>query len=238
MQHRQANESFLLPSVRCRGEAFRMGMGSPPIPLSLSRETVGGCALPRLFGVIIGPAPVMREAAADLSHPVSAHRSWRQLSRDARKGAGCSTPLRMCNGGEPGCRSPPAFRGAGYRGFSPRIPALRRQSRPVPVGYGIGPWIASAAQTESEYPAHPPLQSPGQPFCPIRPCGKARRKEAPRGLLHGRAFHPGANAGGSPRGNREAGPPPFWHAKRGPDVPAPFQHVRVVRWRDPPHTGW
>lgn len=180
----------------------------------------------------------MREAAADLSHPVSAHRSWRQLSRDARKGAGCSTPLRMCNGGEPGCRSPPAFRGAGYRGFSPRIPALRRQSRPVPVGYGIGPWIASAAQTESEYPAHPPLQSPGSPFAPS---GPAERRAGRR--------HPGAScmAGPStreqmreaaPGGTGGRGPPPFWRAKRGPDVPAPFQHVRVVRWRDPPHTGW
>lgn len=108
------------------------------------------------------------------------------------------------------------------QGLLPRTSSPRRQSRPVPVGYGIGPWIASAAQTESEYPAHPPLQSPGQPFCPIRPCGKARRKEAPRGLLHGRAFHPGANAGGSPRGNRGAGPSALLAREKGAGCSSPL----------------
>lgn len=93
LQHRQANESFLLPSVRCRGKAFRMGMGSPPIPLSLSRETVGGCALPRLFGVIIGPGACHAGSRCGFIPPMEAHGSWRQLPLGRRKRAVCPRSL-------------------------------------------------------------------------------------------------------------------------------------------------
>lgn len=151
LQHRQANESFLLPSVRCRWKAFRMGMGSPPIPLSLSRETVGGCALPRLFGVIIGPGACHAGSRCGFTPPMEAHGSWRQLSRDARKGAGCSTPLRMCNGGEPGRLVPLPSVGPGT-GASPRgFP-------PCAAKAGSGwPEQPSAAQTGLKPPALQPF---------------------------------------------------------------------------------
>lgn len=180
----------------------------------------------------------MREAAADLSHPVSAHRSWRQLSRDARKGAGCSTPLRMCNGGEPGCRSPPAFRGTGCRGFSRGLPP--RAAKAGQFRLAMASVHGSLRQRKPSRNIQPIRRSKAQ-GSPFAPSGPAERRAGRR--------HPGAScmAGPStreqmreaaPGGTGGRGPPPFWRAKRGPDVPAPFQHVRVVRWRDPPHTGW
>lgn len=148
LQHRQANESFLLPSVRCRGEAFRMGMGSPPIPLSLSRETVGGCALPRLFGAITGLScgkPLRIYPANGSAWKLAA-----AFPRRAKRGRMFHplTDVQRRRAWTPGS---PAFRGAGYRGFSRGLPP-----RAAKAGSGW-PEQPSAAQTGLKPPALQPF---------------------------------------------------------------------------------
>ena len=149
LQHRQANESFLLPSVRCRGEAFRMGMGSPPIPLSLSRETVGGCALPRLFGAITGLScgKPLRIYPANGS-------AWKLAAASpgpAKKGRMSPFPLGCETGGKPGRLVPLPSVGPGA-GASPRgFP-------PCAAKAGSGwPEQPSAAQTGLKPPALQPF---------------------------------------------------------------------------------
>lgn len=221
MQHRQANESFLLPSVRCRGEAFRMGMGSPPIPLSLSRETVGGCALPRLFGVIIGPAPVMREAAADLP------RQWKRMEvggsfpETREKGPDVPPPYGCATAASLDAGLPRPFVGPGA-GASPAdfLPAP-----PKPAGSG---WLWHRSMDRFGSANRVGISSPSvapKPRAALLP-HPALRKGAPEGGTPGppawQGLPPGSKCGRQPPGKPGSGASALLAREKGAGCSSPL----------------